>query len=284
MNTGKIDLHIHSCFSDGEYCPSEIVEIAKRQGLDTISITDHDTLDGNFKYYEKECDDICFIPGIELSAFSKKGRMHILGYGIDIYNKDLNDTLVNLKNNSVNSVLSVIEQIKRDYKIIFSYDDLKDLINSNHNINRVDIAKLCVKNGYAVNVRDAFDKYLIEAKKRVIGINNKLLPEECICLISDSGGIPTLAHPKSLELSDDELLKCVQRLASAGLKAIEVYHSSHSDEERRYYLDIAKRCNLLVSGGSDYHGPCVKPDIEIGSGKSNNLCINDLSILRQLKK
>lgn len=280
----RIDLHIHSYFSDGEYSPNELAEMAKAKGLSIISITDHDTLAGNKSYFNNPSNNITVIPGIELSAFSKKGRMHILGYGFDISNKQLNDSLINLKNSSINSVLSIIEQIKRDYKIVFNYDDLKGLFNSNHNMNRVDIAKLCVKNNYAINIEDAFNRYLIEAKKKINGINNKPLPEECINLINNSGGIASLAHPKSLELSYDELSKCIEILVSAGLKAIEVYHSSHSDEEKKHYLELAKKFNLLISGGSDYHGPLVKPNIILGNINNNNLHANDLSIIRQLKK
>lgn len=212
-----------------------------------------------------------------------KGKMHILGYDIDINNKDLNDNLKNLKTISLNSVLSIIEQIKRDYGITFSYDDLVELINSNHNLGRPDIAKLCVKNGYSNTIDEAFIKYLNDAYKKTIELNNKPTFEKCINLIKNSNGLSVLAHPNSLKLDEKEFLIMLKKLIDAGLNGIEVYHSSHSKKDIEYYLEIAKKYNLLVSGGSDFHGKNVKPEIELGTGKNNNLKIKKLSILSQIK-
>ena len=93
-----------------------------------------------------------------------------------------------------------MEQIKRDYGIRFSYEDIKKLVNANHNLGRPDLAKLCVKYGYATSIKDAFDKYLVDAYNKTRQSNNQLQYQECLELIINSGGIPVLAHPKSLEL------------------------------------------------------------------------------------
>ena len=224
------------------------------------------------------------INGIELSAKTDKGRMHILGYGIDLNNKSLNKKMVNLKDNSINSVLSIMEQIKRDYGIRFGYDDIKVLVNANHNLGRPDLAKLCVKYGYATTYQDAFDKYLIDAHNKTRQTSKGLQYQECLELITNSGGIPVLAHPKSLELSEKEFLILLKEMISFGLKGIEVYHSSHSKEEMDYYLEIANQYGLLISGGSDFHGKSVKPDIELGTGKDKNIKIKKLSLLDKLHK
>ena len=285
-NKKIIDMHTHTNYSDGDLSPQELIRLAIDKGIGTIAITDHDTIEGikNVNRSEKIILDsgIEIINGIELSAKVNRGRMHILGYGIDLNNKTLNKKMVDLKDNSINSVLSIMEQIKRDYGIRFSYEDIKELVNSNHNLGRPDLAKLCVKYGYATTLSDAFDKYLIDAHNKTRQSNKGLQYQECLELIANSGGIPVLAHPKSLELSEKEFLILLKEMVSCGLKGIEVYHSSHSKEEMNYYLEIANKYDLLISGGSDFHGKTVKPDIELGTGKNKNIKIKKLSLLDRL--
>ena len=277
-----IDMHTHTCYSDGELTPQELIEKAINKNIGILAITDHDTINGIKTVDKNKYSEIKIINGIELSVKRNKGRMHILGYGIDLNNKDLNDKIYELRDNSLNHVLSLMEQIKRDYGIRFKYDDIKELVNANHNLGRPDLAKICIKYGYASSVQDAFDKYLIDANTKVIGHNKGLSYEEAISLIKNSGGIPVLAHPKSLELEEKEFLNILKDMISCGLKGIEVYHSSHSKEEMDYYLKIADQYNLLISGGSDYHGKLVKPDIELGTGKNNNIKIKKLSLLDEI--
>lgn len=283
-----IDMHTHTNYSDGDLSPQELISLAIDKRIKTLAITDHDTING-IKQVNKNEDIIVdsgieIINGIELSAKVDKGRMHILGYGIDLNNKELNKKMVDLKDNSINSVLSIMEQIKRDYGIRFSYEDIKELVNANHNLGRPDLAKLCVKYGYAITIQDAFDKYLIDAHNKIRQVSKGLQYQECLELITNSNGIPVLAHPKSLELSEKEFLILLKEMISCGLKGIEVYHSSHSKEEMKYYLKIANKYNLLISGGSDFHGKSVKPDIELGTGKDNNIRIKKLSLLDILHK
>mgnify|MGYP003294126839 CR=1 FL=1 len=286
-NYNKImDLHTHTDFSDGDLSPYELIRLAINNGIGTLGITDHDTLEG-VKRIDRTDDliknsGIQIINGIELSAKVSKGRMHILGYDIDINNTNLNKKMSELKDNSINSVLSIMEQIKRDYGIIFRYNDIRDLVNANHNLGRPDLAKLCIKYGYATSVQDAFDKYLIAAHNKVRGTNKGIPYEECIELITKSNGVPVLAHPKSLELSEKEFLVVLKDMINLGLKGIEVYHSSHTEEEMQYYLEIANKYDLLISGGSDYHGTTVKPDIELGTGKNNNIKIKSLSLVKYI--
>lgn len=283
-----IDMHAHTNYSDGDLSPQELVRLAIDKRIGTLAITDHDTIEGIKKVNKNEDiivdSGIQIINGIELSAKIDKGRMHILGYGIDLNNKALNKKMVDLRDNSINSVLSIMEQIKRDYGITFSYEDIKELVNANHNLGRPDLAKLCVKYGYATTSQDAFDKYLIDAHNKTRQTSKGLQYQECLELIRNSGGIPVLAHPKSLELSEKEFLMLLKEMISCGLKGIEVYHSSHSKEEMNYYLEIANKYSLLISGGSDFHGNSVKPNIELGTGKDNNIKIKKLSLLDKLHK
>ena len=163
-----------------------------------------------------------------------------------------------------------------------SYEDIKSLINVNHNLERVDVAHLLVKNGLVPNIPEAFEKYLVSAYEKVRTINNGLTYEECINLILSSGGIPILAHPKTLKLNEKEFLTLLKDMLKSGLMGMECYHSNFTKEEMAYYLEIANRYNLLVSGGSDFHGS-AKPDVSLGTGKNNNLYIRKLSILDKLK-
>ncbi len=281
-----IDMHTHTNYSDGDLSPQELIKLAIDKRIGTLAITDHDTIEGIKKVNRNEDiivdSGIKIINGIELSAKTYKGRMHILGYGIDLNDKELNKKMIDLKDNSINSLLSIMEQIKRDYGIRFSYEDIKELINANHNLGRPDLAKLCVKYGYATTSQDAFDKYLIDAHNKTRQTSKGLQYQECLELITNSGGIPVLAHPKSLELSEKDFLILLKEMISCGLKGIEVYHSSHTKEEMTYYLEIAKKYNLLISGGSDFHGKTIKPDIELGTGKNNNIKIKKLSLLDEL--
>lgn len=282
-----IDLHTHTNYSDGELNPLELIRLAIEKRIGILGITDHDTLEGIKKVNKQNPlivdSGIKIINGIELSAKVPKGRMHILGYDIDIFDINLNNKMSKLKDNSINSVLSIMEQIKRDYGIIFRYDDIKELVNSNHNLGRPDLAKLCIKYGYASSIQDAFDKYLIDAHNKTRSTGKGLPYEECIELILKSKGIPVLAHPKTLELSEKEFLILLKEMINIGLKGIEVYHSSHTEEEIKYYLEIANKYNLLISGGSDYHGPTIKPDIDLGTGKNNNIKIKSLSLVETIK-
>ena len=285
-NSNKIiDLHTHTNYSDGELSPDELVRLAIKKNIGTLAITDHDTIEGikRLNKDQKIIKDtgIKIINGIELSAKATKGRMHILGYGIDLNNEELNNKMIELRDNSINSILSLYEQIKKDYGIRFTYKDIKDLVNANHNLGRPDIAKLLIKYNYVKTIEEAFDKYLNDSYSKVRCSNKGLNYKECIDLINNSGGISVLAHPKTLKLNEKEFLILLKDMINCGLKGIEVFHSIHTKQEINYYLEIAKKYNLLVSGGSDYHGKVVKPDIELGSGKKN-LKIKNLSILNKL--
>ena len=284
----RIDMHTHTNRSDGDKSPMELVRHAIKNNVSVLGITDHDTIEGikeiNRTDYLVVDSGISIIDGIELSAKMDKGRMHILGYNIDKENTSLNNKTNQLKTISINTLLSLIEILKKEYNIIFSYDDIKQLINSNHNLGRPDLARLLIKNGFVTSVDEAFIKYLNHAHDK-LGKNKKGIPkEECLELITKSGGIPVLAHPKTLKLSEKELLILIKEMINYGLRGIEVYHSTNTPEEVKMYLDIANKYDLLISGGSDYHGPLTKPDIEIGTGRKNNLNIKTLSLVNYLMK
>lgn len=278
-----IDMHIHTIYSDGEKNPKEIVDLVKTHKIKTFSITDHDTVLGVQELHKNFSDkDVKFISGIELTGKIEKGRLHILGYGLDPFNNNLNMVLEELKHNSIRRVMLMIEYIKQKYNITFSDNDLDILYHSIGNIGRPDIAKLCLKYGYVSTTKEAFQKYLIEAYDAVARGGGKLSAEDCIKLILESGGIPVLAHPISLEKNYNDLNNYIGQLISYGLRGIEAYHSLQNNEYTNTILKLAEKHDLLVSGGSDYHGPILKPDVMIGTGINENIKIKKLSILKHL--
>ncbi len=285
MEESKIDLHMHSNYSDGEYSPDELIKMAKEKKIKVMAITDHDTLLGNqsITLKKEERRGITIIPGIELSAKTEKGTMHILGYGFDINNQAFNDRLIEIKNKNVYSIACQIKQLQKDFNITFSTEDIVNLLNRKSNIGRPDLARLCIKYGYATTVEEAFNRYLISNYKKVKGAQKGISWKECIDLIRNASGVAVLAHPKTLELGEKDLRILLKEMIWYGLEGIEVYHSGNTKEEQQTYLEIAKDLHLLVSGGSDYHGPNIKPEIELGTGKKNNLLIKRLSILEEKK-
>lgn len=286
MDELLIDLHTHTCYSDGDLTPIELVELAKKNNIGTLAITDHNTILGVKNLMESNPDlkGINFIPGIEFSAKVPKGQLHIVGLGIDINNDTLNQKMSELRTNSLNHFLSVLEQVKRDFGITFTYEEIKEVINKDHNLGRPDIARLCVQNGLASNVSEAFDKYLVPAYNKIRGQNRGITYQECLQLILTSGGIPVLAHPPTLNLNEKEFLILLKDMINNGLKGIEIYHSKMSEEHRKLYLEYAYKYNLLISGGTDYHGLSVKPEINIGTGINNNVKVKQLSIMKELMK
>lgn len=283
MSNGLIDMHMHTNYSDGDLSPNELIEKAIDNKIETMAITDHNTVEGLKNISEEYKNKIEIINGLELSAKVPKGTFHILGYDIDIENDYLNEKMYELKNQSLQRVLSLIEQLKIDYNIFFDYQDIKDLINSNHNLGRPDLAKMLIKQKRVETVDEAFQKYLIAANKKIKGINKELDYIDCLKIITSSGGIPILAHPKSLKLSENDLINLIEKMLEHGLRGIEVYHPTQTEEERKVLLEIAKKYDLLISGGTDFHGEITKPNIEIGTGENNNIKIKKLSLLDEIR-
>jgi len=277
-----IDLHIHTKASDGEKNTNEIIEEAVRRGEQSISITDHDTIMG-YRDLVYDKDKIKVISGVELSAFSETGRMHILGYGFDLENRALNDKMSELHQNSINNILMLVDILNKDYGISFEVDDIEKLINLERNIGRPDLAKLMMSYGIVETVKEAFDKYLIDANEKNRYANKKPSYQECFSLIREAGGIPVLAHPHSLLLENNDLYYKILEMKKNGLGGIEAYHSNVPSKLSDMLVRIAIEKELYLTGGSDYHGPLVKPDINLFVGRNNNIKIKKLNLVRDVK-
>lgn len=273
-----IDLHIHTTFSDGTCSPEEVVRIAKEKGLFAIAVTDHDTTDG-VKIALKKGQEmgIEVISGVEISA-DFEIEMHILGLFIDVDNVFLQDKL---------KILEVFRK-ERNPKIIkklrkMGYDiSMEDVerVASGEVIGRPHIARVLVQKGYFDSTKAVFEKLLGFGKPAYVK-KEKLKPYEAIRAIKEANGIAILAHPHKYLYLDEGPENVFEELKEYGLDGLEVYHSDHTDKETRELLEIAKKLDLVISGGSDFHG-ANKPDIEIGIGRGNlNIGIDVLQMLKR---
>ncbi len=280
-----VDLHTHSIYSDGSDTPKEIIKKAKVKNINCLAITDHDNLAGAKELVRMVHDSMDIYSGVELTAKVSKGRMHILGYNIDLENEEINRALNEQKEASIYNILLYVEILRKDFDLYLPNDEIDKIVNAKGNVGRPQLALLLVKLGYAVDVEEAFQKYLIHAYERVRKVKKGLTKEECIELINDALGVAVLAHPNSLKLQLQELKEEIHYLKSVGLKGVETIHSNLSEQERIAYHEIALGEGLLESGGTDYHGYSVKPDIELGTGRNNNVFIpvDSLTLTKKVK-
>lgn len=281
------DLHIHSVYSDGELNVNQIIEKVKENNVDFFSITDHDTIIGSKEVALNNLhhkNNLKFVTGIELSAKIDKGKCHILGYNYDINNELLNKKIKELKEMSKYNILLVVQYLKKNFNINLKDSDLESIFNKGGTFNNVQIAKLLVDLGYTKTIEESFINYIQQAKMFVKNEKREFSPYECIDIIKKSGGIPVLAHNYQLKKDYMELKAFLIDLKRHGLMGLECYHSGFKICAMLNNVALAKKLNLLITGGSDYHGINVKNDIEIGSGRNENLNIEDISIEKYLSK
>lgn len=283
MDKKIIDMHMHTIYSDGEYEPQQLIEMAKIKKIDTISITDHNTVNGLKKIDFSKINGINVIPGIEITCKVDKGQFHLLGYNINYEDEKLNEKLKDLRTNSYYSMICSLNVLKLDYNILFDSNDISDLFNKKGNIGRPDLAKLLIKYRYVKTAREAFNKYLNDVNSKTRKFNRDILYNDAIDLIHGANGISVLAHPKQLLLNDDKLDDLIKNMKNNGLDGIEVYHSCHNQDDIDKYLYLAQKYELLISAGSDFHGKTLKPDVEMGVVNSNAK-VKKLTILDKIKK
>lgn len=285
MITKKADLHSHSIYSDGSDSPEQIVRRAEKNKIGIIALTDHDNIDGSKEIVRVKSNDVYIYSGVELTAKATKGRRHIIGINIDLENSELNTTLKEMRDASIYNMLLYIDLLKKDHGIFIPQFKIDQLLNLKGNIGRPQLALILIDLGYCKTVEEAFNKYLIDVYEKVRAVKKGLTKEEAISLIVNAGGIASLAHPSTLKMTKEELKKELIYLKSLGLSCIEAYHSNEPAEARAYYLELAQELDLMISGGTDYHGFAVKPDIELGSGRNNNTIIeaSQLTLIKNVK-
>lgn len=274
-----IDLHVHSTASDGTNTPTELVALAKEAGLSAFALTDHDTIQGLAEARRAaKTAGIELVPGIELSTDYNGSEVHILGYYLDEQNPEFLQKLNEFINSRDlrNEKMAVLLQ-KESFDIT-----MEELIKENPDsvITRAHFARYLVEHGMVKDRETVFSKY-IGNDCRCYVPREKIDPFEAVRLIQLGGGVAFFAHPVLCHMNFDRLKRFIRDLKDCGLTGIEAIYSANSSGDERNLKQIAKDYNLLISGGSDYHGE-NKPYIKLGVGRGN-LCIPD-EILDTIKK
>lgn len=269
-----VDLHVHSNKSDGSFTPTQLVDYALEKGLSAFALTDHDTtagLDEAISYARQLSVEtageksIEVIPGIEFSTEYSGKDIHIVGLYIDDQNQDF---IRYIKDFQDSRTLRNIKMCARltEHGIPITYEQLQSYFPGSV-LTRAHYAKFLLKEGYVKSMPEAFDRYVGDHAPCFLP-REKVTPEQAVSLILKAGGIPVLAHPILYHLSDARLDELVKELKDAGLAAIEAIYSTYNLSEERQIRALASKYDLLISGGSDFHGT-TKPglDLAVGYGK-----------------
>lgn len=264
-----IDLHVHSNISDGTLTPKEIVNLALKDNISVVALTDHDSVEG-IKDFSKEAikSNLDFLTGIEISCNYKDDRiLHILGLGMDIDNKSFIKPYEDMKEarrKGLNKVLKFI----MNKGIDLSVDDLKEF-STNKYIDRYTIHRYFIKNNICNDAQEVWDKYLDPVPYEE---GELIKAEDGIKMIKDSGGVSILAHyNKKIGLygyTEKEKEEHIKYLISKGLDGVETYYPSFTNNDYKFLDYIISKYNLIYSGGTDFHGENRK-DIKLGVGSGN---------------
>ena len=256
----KIDLHIHTCFSDGVFTPEKIVDTAIDAGLNAIAITDHDNVLAYpiaVKYAEKIAKEagntpLEIIPGVEINTIYKDVEIHILGYFMNRDDSDFQEMLKMQQNARIAQTKEIIHLLSKKEGIHVSFDKIKSLVAEGGSIGRPHIAKAITLAGGTTSVMEAYSKYIHRASP--VYVERKTVsPFDAVEVIYDSGGIPVIAHPYDIDIAE----KLIKDLMNCGLRGIEAYHRKHSPAIVEYFSSMAESLGLIVTGGSDFHAPNI---------------------------
>jgi predicted metal-dependent phosphoesterase TrpH len=272
-----IDLHSHTHESDGTFSPEQLVAEARRAGVRTLAITDHDTFAGydQARAYAKQAslDLIC---GIELSTKLHRQSVHLLGYFFDQSRlPEFRLWLLTLQASRRERNVRLVERLRS-----LGFDITLNEVEARGRgmTGRPHFARLLMEKGYVSSMQQAFDEYLTESGKAYV---ERMEPDfaEGVRRIREAGGLTSLAHPVRLKEMFQAMLP---QMRNAGLDALEAYHSDHSLDDSELYLTLAGRHGMLVTGGSDFHG-ANKPGIELATGRNGNVCVPE-GVLTALRK
>jgi len=243
------DLHVHTSASDGEDAPETVIIGAVKAGLAGLAITDHDTIDGlgpAQQFIEENRLEIDFIPGIELNTDYGNDDLHILGYFIDFSNRYLQEKLLEIRGQRYGRAEKMIAKLQ-NMGISIYFEQVKNMARGNL-IGRPHIARVLCSNGYAESQEEAFQRYIERGRPAYVP-RYKFSPAEAISLIKQSGGVAVLAHPGLIK----DRAKIYESI-KLGIEGLEIYYPEHTKDQQREFIEIANEYNLLITGGSDYHG------------------------------
>jgi predicted metal-dependent phosphoesterase TrpH len=245
-----IDLHLHTTASDGRLSASELVARVHAAGITIMSVTDHDTTAGlaAVRRAATECG-IELIDGIEITAVHEQRDVHMLGYFINPDDAALNAFLAEQRRRRADRVLEIGDRLARLGAPIDVHALLAHAAHTpGTSVGRPVIGRALVAAGHVSSLKEAFDRYLAAGQAAFVPRTGES-PVEIVHRIRAAGGIASMAHPGVTKQP-----AVMASLVGAGMDAIEVYHSDHTPEVQRELLAFAHHHQLLVSGGSDFHG------------------------------
>jgi hypothetical protein len=249
---GVIDLHLHTTASDGVCTPPELVDLAWRAGITTMSVTDHDTVASVAEIAALTCSiGMRFVPGIEITAVHEGRDVHMLGYFIDPESTPFGEFLQRQRVDRVRRLSEMVDRLAEIGKPI-NREKVLAKKEAGGSLGRPMVARALVKAGHVADMRQAFDELIGEGKPAFVPRVGPP-PSEVVGIIAEAGGVASLAHPGLLKRDD-----LIPVLVEAGLPALEAFHSDHDPETTEHYLALAQRYGLAVSGGSDYHGEPIR--------------------------
>ena len=253
----RADLHLHSTASDGIRSPAELVQLSLDVGLQFIALTDHDTTDGVQQAVDAAWGtSLTVIPGVEIST-QAEGRfeIHILGYHVDYQHESLQESLTRLRRSRIDRAQKVLDLLARN-GCPLSWQRVSAL-GGDGSLGRPHIAQAMVEAEYVDSVEMAFRRYLGRGGVAYVP-RAKLSPQEAIELISTSGGVPVLAHPR-------HVIEHIPALVDSGLMGIEAYYNEYPEPECTFLVGLAEKHGLVVTGGTDFHGEGITSALAPGT-------------------
>ena len=277
-----VDLHMHTNYSDGEFSPFDVLKKCEEIGLDVISITDHDICKAYYDFDKVNIKDYFsgrIVKGVELTTLFEGRVIEILGYDIDVdimqewlgtaYTPEKKQERIEFcRNTTVDNLEKMgikIDRDKLDTSIAFDAAIYKEVMNEDNREILGDDILMSIKNFYRLGITNPSSPLFIDMSRF------RPDPKFITDLVHKAGGKAFLAHP--CQYAFDDKLKMIDDIRNiCDLDGIECYHSTFSKDEMDMLVKYANDNNLLISGGSDFHGK-VKPDIYLGTGTDNNLCL-----------
>lgn len=255
----RVDLHVHSTASDGRLTPAEVIREAAERGLSYIALADHDSVAGIAAALAaaESLPQLKVIPGIEISTDIPQGEVHILGYFIDYTDPELLANLDRFKNSRLRRAKEMVSKLE-GLGVHVDWQRVQEITGSS-TIGRPHIAQAMMEKGYVASFKEAFDEYLAHGRPAYVE-REKMLPAEAVAIIVKAQGLAVLAHP--LTINEPEAM--ISELKPAGLAGMEAYYNGYTAEEVDQLVELARRHNLIATGGSDYHG--IEPDNETAIG------------------
>jgi len=251
----RVDLHLHSTASDGQFSPSELVMMALERNLLTIAITDHDTTAGIDEALEAaRGTGLEVIPGVEISCDVPHEEVHLLGYYLDHHHPALLGKLRAMRDARLRRAKGMLAKLAA-LGFPLPWEMVAELAGGG-SVGRPHIAQAMVKMGYVASAGEAFDLYIGRDGPAYVE-RYKPSPLEAVSLIKQAQGLPVLAHPL-------KVIHFLPDLVEGGLIGLEVYYNGYSAEDIRELADLARKFDLIPTGGSDFHGPDVLDTVDMG--------------------